>query len=488
MPPLMRLLRYTSLMLLLVLILAPAVALAGLQADLEATISKAKFSQRHVSVAVRECGSPNLLASISASTPRIPASNQKLLTSGAAALVLGADFRFTTQLLRSGENLIVLGDGDPALGDDMLLAEMQLPDGKTLTATGLVDLWAASVAKSGMKRVDTLIVDDRVFDREWTPAEWPAGQLRNAYCAQVGGVNFNHNTVKIKVKPTNNAAVVSDMRPPYSGVILKNTLKRVDRKKKLEINPQRTQGTNTIRLSGNVPVANQIPIEVTIDNPPLQFGTLLADRLRRIGIAVSTVRLAATTDPPATGKPIAPPIQTELADVLRRCNHESENMFGEALLKRIAYQTTHRSGTRAAGSRIVTGLVETRTGSADGLQVADGSGMSSHNRISARTMTSWLCSFDPAMPNENLFIESLSLHNQGKVQKRLSSLNLHGTTVRVKSGYISKVYTLAGYVECPVGRRVSFSIMINTPTTRVTWALRRGLLQVIINHACSSAQ
>jgi D-alanyl-D-alanine carboxypeptidase/D-alanyl-D-alanine-endopeptidase (penicillin-binding protein 4) len=488
MPIIMRLRCHTSLSIVLVLSLLPAAALAGLQAKLEATISKAKFSQRHVSVAVRECGSPHLLAAISASTPRIPASNQKLLTTGAAALVLGADFRFSTQLLHSGPNLIVVGDGDPALGDDMLLARMTLPDGKKLTATGLVDLWAASVAKAGIQHVDALIVDDRVFDRDWTPAEWPSEQLRNAYCAQVAGVNFNHNTVKIKVKPTGNTVVIKDMQPPYSGVTLVNTLKRVNRKNRLEINPQRNQGSNTIRLSGNVPVANQVPVEVTIDNPPLQFGMLLADRMRLIGVSVGAVRLATEADPPASGTPVAPPIQTALADVLQRCNHESENMFGEALLKRIAHHTTHRSGTRTAGSRIVTGLVEQRAGSADGLRVADGSGMSTHNRVSARTMTGWLCSFDPAVPNENLFIKSLSQHNQGKVKKRLSSIDSKGTTVRVKSGFINNVYTLGGYVECMGGRRISFSIMINTPSKRNTWELRRGLLQVIINHACSPAQ
>lgn len=465
-------------------LLLTAAAIAGLQQDIEQAIAKAGFAAGDVSVAVRECGTDRLIAGVSASTPRMPASNQKLLTTGVAALVLGADFTFQTRLVRRGDDLIVIGDGDPALGDDPLLKKMTLPDGTSLTATGLLDLWAASVVNSGTHHVHTLIVDDRVFDRDWYPTEWPKDQLRNHYCASVGGINFNHNTVKLRPVPSGSGVDVSDMRPPYPSVVLKNQLKRGRTKDTLVIDPHRAEGSNEITLLGTVPVATQKPIEVTIDNPPLQFGQLLAARLRLAGVPVDAVRLAGASDPPSSGVDVAPPITTDIATVFERCNHDSDNMFAEALLKRLAHAVTGRPGTRADGGRIVTATVERLLGSADGLQVADGSGMSRLNSVSARTMTAWLCRFDAADPDQNLFIESIAQKHEGTLQDRLASVELRGTTLRAKTGYIARVYTISGYVECPDGRRLAFSVLINTKKSRATWNLRRALVATIIDHGC----
>ena len=133
-------------------------ALAGLQQDIGSAITAAGFESRVISVAVLDCDSGSLVAGIASSTPRIPASNQKLLTSGLAARELGHDFQFQTQLLQRGNDLIVAGDGDPALGDEVLLADMHLPDGSKLTATGLLDIWANAAKEAGVTHVDSLIV------------------------------------------------------------------------------------------------------------------------------------------------------------------------------------------------------------------------------------------------------------------------------------------------------------------------------------------
>lgn len=480
----MRPLRHATGIATLLPLLLAAVAAAGLQQDIERAITKAGFTSGEVSVAVRECEGGRLIAAVSASTPRTPASNQKLLTTGVAAMVLGADFKFTTRLVRRGDDLIVIGDGDPALGDDPLLKKMTRPDGTSLTATDLLDLWAASVANSGTHHVKTLLIDDRVFDRDWYPDEWPKNQLQKHYCAAVGGINFNHNTVKLRPVPRGNSIDVSDMRPPYPTVSIDNRLKTGQPKDALLIDPHRAEGSNEIMLLGTVPIATQQPVEVTIENPPLQFGHLLAARLRLAGVSVDSVRLAEPSDPPPSGIDVAPPITTDIAAVLERCNHDSDNMFAEALLKRLAHAVTGRSGSRAEGGRIVTATVERLTGSTGELVVADGSGMSRLNSVSARTLTAWLCHFDAADRDQSLFIESLAQKHEGTLKDRLASVDLRGTTLRAKTGYIARVYAISGYVECTDGRRLAFSVLINTSNRRTTWNLRRALVAAIIDHGC----
>ena len=103
----------------LMLVVLPA-AHGGLQDEIAHAIHASGLNEGQVSVAVRDAPSGTLLAGIASKQPRIPASNQKLLSSGLAARVLGADFHFQTRLLQQGRNLIVLGDGDPGLADDVL--------------------------------------------------------------------------------------------------------------------------------------------------------------------------------------------------------------------------------------------------------------------------------------------------------------------------------------------------------------------------------
>ena len=68
--------------------------------------------------------------------PMVPASNMKVISTGAALALLGPDFRFSTRLLRDGDRLTVVGDGDPSFGDE---AMVPFVPGKPANATALVD-------------------------------------------------------------------------------------------------------------------------------------------------------------------------------------------------------------------------------------------------------------------------------------------------------------------------------------------------------------
>ena len=172
-------------------------ATAGLQQQVESIIASRSYTDDQISVAIRDCETGQLVVDINADEIRIPASNMKVLTAGTAALVLGADFRFETRLLRRGDTLILEGDGDPALGDPRLLSSMG-----DITPEKLLDVWASAVEQSGLRSVTTLIVDDRVFDREATPPEWPENQFDRRHSAPISGLNFHRNTVMLSARGT----------------------------------------------------------------------------------------------------------------------------------------------------------------------------------------------------------------------------------------------------------------------------------------------
>ncbi len=460
---------------------------AGLQTDIEAAIHASGLSTRQVSVAVRRCGHDRLVAGVAASTPRMPASNQKVLSSGLAARVLGPEFRFETRLLQRGEDLLVAGDGDPALGDDELLQQMQLPGGGEVTAVTLLDLWAAAAREAGVTHVRTLIVDDRVFDRDWRPEGWPSDQIQRWYCAPVAGLNFSCNTMSFRPTPASGGVDVSDAWPPWGDLRIDNDLKRGQRgTAKHVIHGSSTPDGRTIRLTGTVTQPTVAPVEINVENPPLRFGHMLAARLRLIGITVDAVRLADADDPPSVGRDIAPPIVTPISRVLDRCNQNSYNLYAEALLKRSAHHISGRPATWTDAQRLLTRSVEQVAGEDTGLHVEDGSGMSRLNAISTRSMTAWLCDFDPDVPADAAFISSLPEPGTGSLRSRFRNTDLHGASLIAKTGYIRGVYALSGYITCPDGTRFAFSILING-TGKGTSAkrLHETIVSLIARSGCS---
>ena len=452
-------------------------ATAGLlQQQVESIIASRSYTDDQISVAIRDCETGQLVVDINADEIRIPASNMKVLTAGTAALVLGADFRFETRLLRRGDTLILEGDGDPALGDPRLLSSMG-----DITPEKLLDVWASAVDQSGLRSVTTLIVDDRVFDREATPPEWPENQFDRRHSAPISGLNFHRNTVMLSARGTPSRVQVRPMSPEYPDIRIVDSITLDTRgKNSAALDPVRQLDANRIVLKGKVSPGQSAGVEISIDEPALRTGQLLASLLRRRGISVGSVRLANADEPPAAGTPIGPPIVTPIATTLDICNAHSTNVYAESLLKRLAHHTTGRPGTRVDGGRIVIRTAQQLTGDAQGLHVEDGSGLSRGNRVTAGLLAAWLCAFDGDTAAETVFLDSLATPGEGTLKGRLSAADATGAMIQAKSGYINRVSALSGLVTRSDARRFAFSIIVNnTDRTRPAKAMQDAIVATI---------
>jgi D-alanyl-D-alanine carboxypeptidase/D-alanyl-D-alanine-endopeptidase (penicillin-binding protein 4) len=397
----------------------------------------------------------------------IPASNMKLLTTGAALHALGADFNFATRMLREDDRLIIVGDGDPAFGDPGLLPAMTVPGGGAMDTEAFLNLWTQPVVDAGMTTVSEVIVDDRVFDREFTHPTWPTDQLNQDYCAQVAGLNFHANVLHFFPKPRpGQPPDIGDMRPRAPWLkITNNATSSTGGKSEHTPWVARKIGTNEMSFRGNVRFASTSPVDVTLHDPPDFFARLLADRLQRCGVSVHIYRSANASDPQWQGQALGPAIVTPMATVIRRCNEDSENLYAESLLKRIGRHLTGEPGSFSNGGAILRHIVHERVSDpalAGTLVVSDGSGLSRDNRLSAGLMTTWLDSFhnDPVLGP--VFIDSLAVGAEsGTLRKRYQAIDLRGATVQAKTGYIKGVSCLSGFVTSADGHRYSFSVLVN---------------------------
>lgn len=122
-----------------------------------------------------------VLYSLNADKLMIPASNRKLSASATIANCLGFETRLATEIWRDGEDLVIVGDGDPTLGswryerdDDFMHA-------------------AAVLRARGLTRVRDIVIDVSRFDRVTVPWSWKSGYLDEPYGAPVDAIAWNEN-------------------------------------------------------------------------------------------------------------------------------------------------------------------------------------------------------------------------------------------------------------------------------------------------------
>lgn len=460
----------------LAILTAPAASAGSLAADVSTLVRTAKLPGAEIAVSIRDVATGSPLVAIRDDVPLIPASNMKLLTTGAALTGLGPDFRFRTSMaldrgIAGRIRLVVVGDGDPAFGDPELLASTirRSPDGSVetgLDVEALLAAWADAVLATGLARIDELVVDDRVFDRDLIPKGWPDDQLNEHYCAPVSGLNFHGNCLHLSPRPGGGRAVPGNFSPhaPWISVTNRATAKSGSKDRHdawLGHNPGEEE---SFTLFGNVREPAATPIRTTVRQPARFFGLLLADRLRARGIEVAAVRLAESDEVLAAGVVVGPVVSTPLATVLDRANADSRNLHAESIFKRLGHAHADAPASWKDGAAALRAELAKRVPASqlEGVVFADGSGLSRLDRVRADLMTSWLAAIHHDASIRGPFLESLAVAGErGTLRKRFRGIDLAGCDVLAKSGYINGVSCLSGYVVAPGGRVVAFSVLCN---------------------------
>ncbi len=424
------------------------------------------------------------IAAYRADRPMIPASNMKLLISGAALFVLGDSFTFRTELIvderLSPPTLIVRGDGDPALGDPAIF----IGEEPGVTMGALFDQIAAALRGAGVTRLGRVVIDDRVFDRTYTHPCWPEDQLNRWYCAQVGGLNFHTNVINVYTEPSRAGGPTVRLEPQADWVDLRVKASS-DPGRRDTAWVARPTRSNSFTVYGNVGSKSEIP--VAIDSPPEFAGRLLATELDSRGIGVGdggdpleAVSLIGDGDEFVDTRTIAV-ITTPLFDVLERTNTDSYNLYAEALLKRIGHEITSDPGSWENGATVVRMMLTEKVGpgAAESTVISDGSGMCRDNLVAPQTMVDWIRALARS-EHWDMFRDSLATPGNGTLRARFTDGELE-SELHAKSGYLTGTYALSGVLMHPrSGQRVGFSIMLNDVKSGTTARNAKPLIDDLV--------
>ena len=452
----------------------------SLQGELDILLGNANLRSSSVGVVLYDPRSRKILADHSPDERFIPASNMKMITSGAALAVLGKDYKFQTRLIRDGSTLHVIGGGDAGFGDPKVLNRMGM-DVEDLFAA-----WVGAVRDSGdaenPEPITEIIIDDRWFDDEYVHPMWPRDQLNRWYCAEVSGLNFFTNVLAIYPSPTSRGEAPSVEAEPFAPWYVIRNRAVTSRTGSNTIWISRPNDDNEMTLFGDVRWAAREPVWVTQHDMPMIFGRLLSDRLSDAGLGKPKVRRAEATERLTEGTTIAV-VETPMRVALERCNKDSHNLYAESLLKTIAREVTGQPGSWNSGSAILRMVIEERLGpgNASHLVASDGSGMSRGNGVTPRLMTAWLANLYEDRTLKDAFLASLARPGEpGTLRKRFRK-HKPDHAVYAKTGYLNGVSTISGYViNEQTGAAVVFSVLVNDIPSKIPIARVKEMQERVV--------
>lgn len=188
-------------------------------------------------------------------------------------------------------------------------------------------------------------------------------------------------------------------------------------------------------------------------HPALAAAGRLRQILRRHGITTGPVTVG---DAPAAATVLAQISSAPLREIIRFMDRNSDNFTAEMVLKQLG-AVRGTGGTSTAGAAVV--VDELRGGGIPltGVRIADGSGLSLDDRLTARTLSALLVSFWNDRAMHAIVWDALPVAGvSGTLRNRLQTAPARGA-VRAKTGTTDEASALSGYVRT----RYAFAVLEN---------------------------
>lgn len=338
----------------------------------------------------------------------VPASTEKLLTTYAASLVLGLDFRFTTTVAADRPpqdgvvdgDLYLIGSGDPFLSTANWWTQYESTDGRHHTR---LEELADRIADAGVVEVTgDLVGDESLFDTE-RQGPWAERLINGKHSGPLSALTVNEG--------------FADWPEMF-------------------ISPRQRSET---------------------DNPPLHAVAVLNQLLAERGVTVAGLDVGRAPDDAVEITRIQSPL---LIDLLTHINSYSSNIGAELLLKRMGVEEVGVGSTQA-GAGVVRAALADDGVPVEGLRIDDGSGLAETNLLTCRAVAAVLANAGPGSP----FSQTLAISGErGTLSTRMVDTTAEGL-VKAKTGTLQDATALSGYAQSRTDPEIDliFAYIANEP-------------------------
>ncbi len=402
----------------------------------------------------------------------VPASNTKLYSTALALQKLGPDFRFLTRIMADAQpaangtlqgDLILLGGGDPNLSGRAI---PYVKDDPLQDPLAKLRLLADQLVTKGVHSITgDIIGDDTAYAYEPYPPGWAVDDAPYEYGAAVSALTVNDNAVNVIVRAGSapGDSPVLSFDPPIEPLIVHNRVRTEEAQTRIHY--ERMPGSNELTISGVIQLRSQEQkTRLAVDDPALFAAKALRFVLEQHGItvrgrAVARHRRTDETAFPAPAVELARYSSPPLADALRIIDKESQNLHAEMVLREVARQQTGFGTRREALNQLQEFLTEIGVpGKQDHFE--DGSGLSRLTLTTPATTAQLLLSMWRS-PNRETWVGLLPVGGEdGTLDKRFKGFT-DANAVHAKTGSLTHVAALSGYILPPGGRALIFSLMTN---------------------------
>lgn len=447
--------------------------LAGLPQAINEKIRQSGIAKKDISIYIKEAGrGGKVVASLNADKTRSPASVIKVLTTYAAVLKLGFNYRWPTTFYNTGSikhgvlkgDFYIKGFGDPTLGS------------KDLTKI------VSYIKAQGIRRIEGNIVIDRSY---FSVGNKDSSSFDNhpysAYNAMPDAMMFNERISTVKVTPKTRS--VTKKTPDYSYTVV-NNLKYVNyackgkyswpsvRIDKSGLSPQVTFRGQISKRCGTRNISQ------VITKPYKSFYYALKDKMRREGMVVSgSLKLRKV---PSSAHELFTYYSKSLEYIISKTAKKSNNLYARHLLLLLGAKTYGAPATLAKGRKAIAKILNAKGALARGtLHIDNGCGLSRVSKMNAKILATV---YDSAYDRyEKRWMNTLSIAGvDGTIKRRF-----RGTVVRkrawMKTGTLRRVKNIGGYVKNRAGKMYTAVILVNSTKAKYRGAkLQNEILKWLV--------
>jgi len=422
----------------------------------------------------------------------VPASNTKLYSTALALTRLGPEYRMTTRVTAEaapGGDGVIHGDLRLVGGGDPSLSGRTYPYDKDKewadAAPGMEDL-ADQIIRAGVRRIDgALIGDDTAYLWEPFPDGWSIDDPLYEYGAPVSALTLQDNSFRLEVRPGEAAGDAADVYLSANAgqVTLVPQVTTLAAGERGRIRVERPANTNELRVFGTIAAgAKPFTTLLAVADPALYAAQVLAEALEWRGIRVrdparARHRIGVEDMGPDWSFVLADRQSRPVAELVQIVNKVSQNLHAELLLREVGRQGKPY-GSREAGLDELKTFLDTSVGlQKEDVNFEDGSGLSRLTLLTPEATTKLLV-FMAQSESKDAWFASLPVGGEDGTLSRRFTGSAEKAKIRAKTGTLSHVSALGGYLEHRRLGLLAFTVLVNNYNTLPSEA-RRGIDKLV---------
>ena len=392
----------------------------------------------------------------------IPASLQKLTTTATVLDTWGPTKTFSTKIYYQGQfnnttgiingDLIVQGGGDPYITNEKMF---QI---------------SSDLAAMGIKKIEgSILIDNSLFNEDmFLSGRKSMRYSQRSYDAPISSFAVNFNTISLSIYPATRIGdrpLVRMYPVVLPNITIQNTIKTIAGEKS-NLTLERTTGStsNFLKISGTVGIDGGLKKKYcSISDPVTIAGEYLRAFLKNAGVEVigKTIKKTTLTEDSQLlldykGEPVF--------KLINSINQYSNNFMADSISISLGTLKKENGVSIKDGLSVIEEFLNDKVGIQKEFKIADGSGLSTENRLSARQIIKLLTYMQKREDIFQEYLMSLAIPQESGSLKKRS----YQRKIRAKTGTLTSpvaVANIAGYTWNDNRDLIAFAILNNAKRT-----------------------